>query len=183
MQSIRDQLNSGALDGALKDLYGAEALEEQRARFLMLEREFTAQFGESENEALFSAPGRSEIGGNHTDHQLGRVLAAAVTVDVCAVAAPRKDGVVRIHSLGFPPLSVSLDQLAPNAGEQNASEALVRGIAERFTQQGRNVGGFDAVTVSDVPKGSGLSSSAAFSILVCTIFSELYNKGNIPPVE
>lgn len=183
MQSIRERLNGGALDGALAELYGAEAVKTQRARYLMLEREFAAQFGENENEALFSAPGRSEIGGNHTDHQLGRVLAAAVTVDVCAVAAPRNDNLVRIHSLGYPPLTVSLDQLAPNAGEQNASEALVRGIAERFTQQGRKVGGFDAVTVSNVPKGSGLSSSAAFSILVCTIFSELFNGGKIPPVE
>ncbi|MEN6596106.1 MAG: galactokinase family protein [Clostridiaceae bacterium] len=183
MQSIREKLICGALDGALAGLYGADALQEQRARFLDLEQAFTAQFGESENAALFSAPGRSEIGGNHTDHQLGRVLAAAVTVDVCAVAAPRNDRVVRIHSQGYPPLCVSLDCLAPDQTEQNASEALVRGIAERFTQQGRKVGGFDAATVSNVPKGSGLSSSAAFSILVCTIFSELFNDGQIPPVE
>jgi galactokinase len=149
----------------------------------MLEREFTAQFGENENEALFSAPGRSEIGGNHTDHQLGRVLAAAVTVDVCAVAAPRKDGIVNIHSLGFPPLSVSLDQLAPNAGEQNASEALVRGIAERFTQQGRNVGGFDAVTVSDVPKGSGCHPARRSASSCVPFFPNCSTKAISPPVE
>jgi galactokinase len=182
MLPIQTKLTSGELDDALRYLYG-DALETQKQKYLALANAFEGAFGESDEAMLFSAPGRSEIGGNHTDHQLGRVLAATVTVDTRAVVAPRDDNVVRIHSQGYTPLCVTLDQLAPNAAEENASEALVRGIAERFTQTGRKVGGFDAVTASDVPKGSGLSSSAAFSILVSTIFSELYNNGEISPVE
>ena len=182
MLPIREKLAAGELDNQLRYLYG-DALDAQKQKYLALADAFEGAFGDSDDAVLFSAPGRSEIGGNHTDHQLGRVLAATVTVDTRAVVAPRSDNVVRIHSQGYTPLCVTLDQLAPNAAEENASEALVRGIAERFTQTGRKVGGFDAVTASDVPKGSGLSSSAAFSILVSTIFSELYNCGEIPPVE
>jgi galactokinase len=182
MLPIKTRLTNGDFDTTLRYLYG-DALEAQKAKYAALTDAFERAFGESDDAALFSAPGRSEIGGNHTDHQLGRVLAATVTMDTRAVVAKRSDNIVRIHSQGYTPLCVSLDHLAPYAGEENASEALVRGIAERFAQTGRKVGGFDAVTASDVPKGSGLSSSAAFSILVCTIFSELYNGGEIPPVE
>ena len=182
MLPIGQKLNSGELDDALRYLYG-DALNTQKQKYAALINAFESAFGDSDDAVLFSAPGRSEIGGNHTDHQLGRVLAATVTMDTRAVVAPRIDNIVRIHSQGYTPLCVSLDHLSPEATEENASEALVRGIAERFTQTGRNIGGFDAVTGSDVPKGSGLSSSAAFSILVSTIFSELYNDGKITPVE
>ena len=182
MLQIKTQLINGDFDATLRHLYGS-AMETQKAKYAALADAFESAFGESDDAALFSAPGRSEIGGNHTDHQLGRVLAATVTMDTRAVVAPRSDSIVRIHSQGYTPLCVSLDHLAPNAAEENASEALVRGIAERFAQTGRTVGGFDTVTASDVPKGSGLSSSAAFSILVSTIFSVLYNGGQIPPVE
>lgn len=182
MLPIRSRLTDGAFDSALQFLYGG-ALETQKQKYAALINAFEDAFGASESIALFSAPGRSEIGGNHTDHQLGRVLAAAVTMDTRAVVAPRADNLVRIHSQGYTPVCVSLASLAPDTGEENASEALVRGIAERFSLTGRAIGGFDAVTASDVPKGSGLSSSAAFSILVATIFSELYNGGQISPVE
>ena len=182
MLPIQTKLNNGELDDALRYLYG-DALESQKQKYIALTNAFESAFGESDDAVLFSAPGRSEIGGNHTDHQLGRVLAATVTMDTRAVVAPRADNIVRIHSQGYTPLCVSLDHLSPDSTEENASEALVRGIAERFMQTGRSIGGFDAVTASDVPKGSGLSSSAAFSILVSTIFSELYNDGKISPVE
>ena len=182
MLSIQTRLNRGEFDKTLSALYG-DAAEAQKQKYDALANAFEGAFGPSDDAVFFSAPGRSEIGGNHTDHQLGRVLAATVTVDTRAVVAKRSDNIVRIHSQGYTPLCVSLDRLAPDAAEENASEALVRGIAERFTQTGRKVGGFDAVTASDVPKGSGLSSSAAFSILVSTIFSELYNEGAISPDE
>jgi len=182
MLPIREKLAAGDLDDQLRYLYG-DALDAQKQKYLALADAFAGAFGDSDEAVLFSAPGRSEIGGNHTDHQLGRVLAATVTMDTRAVVAPRADNIVRIHSQGYTPLCVSLDHLSPDSTEENASEALVRGIAERFMQTGRSIGGFDAVTASDVPKGSGLSSSAAFSILVSTIFSELYNDGKISPVE
>ena len=182
MLPIRERLTNGEFEHTLKYLY-ASGYEAQKVKYAALTDAFEGAFGASEEAMIFSAPGRSEIGGNHTDHQLGRVLAAAVTMDTRAVVAKRADNIVRIHSQGYTPLCVSLDQLAPNTAEHNASEALVRGIAEKLQLDGRKIGGFDAVTASDVPKGSGLSSSAAFSILVCTIFSELYNDGQITPVE
>lgn len=182
MNTTRSMLESGAFDESLLRLYG-DSVQAQKVKYGALIDAFADAFGYGDSMQLFSAPGRSEIGGNHTDHQLGRVLAAAVTMDTRAVVVPRSDQVVRIHSKGYTPLCVSLDRLEPEEGEQNESGALVRGIAQRFVQTGRKVGGFDAVTASDVPKGSGLSSSAAFSILVCTIFSELYNDGGVSPVE
>ena len=182
MLDLQTKLTNGDFDQTLQYLYG-ETAQAQKQKYAALVNAFEGAFGACDDAVFFSAPGRSEIGGNHTDHQLGRVLAATVTVDTRAVVAPRSDSIVRIHSQGYTPLCVSLDHLAPDAAEENASEGLVRGIAERFTQTGRKVGGFDAVTASDVPKGSGLSSSAAFSILVSTIFSELYNDGKITPVE
>ncbi len=182
MSSVRDSLTGGALDGTLRSLYGDGFLL-QREKYLALLDRFKREFGLCDEAALFSAPGRSEIGGNHTDHQLGRVLAAAVTMDTRAAAAPRSDNAVCIRSKGYPPLRLSLDRLDPRPGETNGSTALVRGIAERLRTDGWKIGGFDACIESDVPKGSGLSSSAAFSILICTIFSGLFNEGEIPPVE
>ncbi len=182
MLQVQNSLVDGVFDDALSYLYGS-AFEGMKVKYGALADAFEGAFGAGGEAALFSAPGRSELGGNHTDHQFGRVLAAAVTLDTRAVAAKRSDNVVCIHSQGYTPLCVSLDRLAPDDTERNASEALVRGIAERLSANGRVIGGFDAVTASDIPKGSGLSSSAAFSILVCTIFSELYNDGMIPPVE
>ncbi len=182
MLPIREKLTNGDFDNELSYLYGAD-FEAQKVKYAALADAFEGVMGQNDAAMLFSAPGRSEIGGNHTDHQLGRVLAAAVTMDTRAVVAKRNDNIVRIHSQGYTPLCVSLDNLSPDSTEKNASEALVRGIAERLAQNGWTVGGFDAVTASDVPKGSGLSSSAAFSILVCTIFSELFNDGRISPVE
>ncbi|HRX59187.1 MAG TPA: galactokinase family protein [Eubacteriales bacterium] len=179
---MRDSLTGGALDGTLRSLYGDGFLL-QREKYLALLDRFKREFGLCDEAALFSAPGRSEIGGNHTDHQLGRVLAAAVTMDTRAAAAPRSDNAVCIRSKGYPPLRLSLDRLDPRPGETNGSTALVRGIAERLRTDGWKIGGFDACIESDVPKGSGLSSSAAFSILICTIFSGLFNEGEIPPVE
>ena len=149
MLPIGQKLNSGELDDALRYLYG-DALNTQKQKYAALINAFESAFGDSDDAVLFSAPGRSEIGGNHTDHQLGRVLAATVTMDTRAVVAPRIDNIVRIHSQGYTPLCVSLDHLSPEATEENASEALVRGIAERFTQTGRNIGGFSAGTASGV---------------------------------
>ena len=140
MLPISTKLIDGELDDKLRLLYG-DALEAQKQKYLALTDAFEGAFGESDDAVLFSAPGRSEIGGNHTDHQLGRVLAATVTVDTRAVVAPRNDNIVRIHSQGYTPLCVSLDQLAPNATEENASEALVRGIAERSHRPGARSAG------------------------------------------
>lgn len=124
---------------------------------------------------MISAPGRAEIGGNHTDHNNGKVLAAAVNLDTLAAVTPREDMLANIHSEGYDPISVSLEQLSPVDGERGTTSALVRGVAARFVELGRAIGGFDAVVCSNVRSGSGLSSSAAFEVMLCSIFDELYN--------
>lgn len=182
MPLTQREIANGALDMTLGSLYGAERLAAQRARYAHALTAFTGAFGERPERMLLSAPGRSEIGGNHTDHQLGRILAAAVTLDIIAIAAPRGDDAVCIHSAGYPPMRLSLGRLEPVEREKNTSAALVRGIAAALIRAGRRAGGFDAWIESDVPTGSGLSSSAAFGVLIGTIFSALHNGGALSPV-
>ena len=143
---------------------------------------FAAAFGSSP-ERYFSAPGRTEIGGNHTDHQRGRVLAAAVNLDT--VAAVRKNGTntIRIQSKGYPMSVVDLSRLEPVASEINATPALIRGVAARFTELGCQVEGFDAYCESTVLPGSGLSSSAAFEVLIGTIVNHLFFEGKVSQPE
>lgn len=124
---------------------------------------------------LVSAPGRTEIIGNHTDHNNGRVLAAAVNLDCVACVSPREDRMVHIHSEGFPDIELSLDELERKPEEEGTSAALVRGVAFRMLESGFQIGGFDAAITSDVLGGSGLSSSAAYEVLICAILDTLYN--------
>ena len=134
---------------------------------------FTAAFG-CEPIRYFSAPGRTEIGGNHTDHQRGRVLAAAVNLDTCAAVRPNSKHVIRVQSKGYPMCTVDLDVLTPVAAEINTTPALIRGVAARFVDFGCCVEGFDAYVESTVLPGSGLSSSAAFEVLMGTIINHLF---------
>ena len=126
-----------------------------------LDAEFAASFGGAP-EQYFSAPGRTEIGGNHTDHQRGRVLAGAVNLDTVAAVRANGTDTIRIQSKGYPMSVVELSNLEPVASEVNSTPALIRGVAARFVQLGCHVGGFDAYCESTVLPGSGLSSSAAF---------------------
>lgn len=130
----------------------------------------------------FSAPGRTEIGGNHTDHQHGKVLAAAIDLNTKAAVSPNKNGFIRIKSEGFDYFEIDLNCLEPIAAERGTTGALVRGIAARIAQLGHVVTGFDAYVVSTVLPGSGLSSSAAFEVLIGTIINTLDNCG-LTPVE
>jgi galactokinase len=132
---------------------------------------------------IFSAPGRTEVGGNHTDHQHGRVLAAAVNLDIIAVAAKTEGTVVKIKSEGFAGDVVDVSVLEPQEAESTHSPSLVRGVAAGMVQAGYKVGGLCAYTTSNVLKGSGLSSSAAFEVLVGTLFSYLYNDGAVDAVK
>ncbi len=143
---------------------------------------FFSAFG-TKPERYFSAPGRTEIGGNHTDHQRGCVLAAAVNLDT--VAAVRENGTrdIRILSQGYPLCQISLDSLRPLEEERNRTAALVRGVAAGFAQLGCPVKGFDAYCQSTVLPGSGLSSSAAFEVLLGTIVNTLFFHGKISPPE
>ncbi|MBE6850261.1 MAG: galactokinase [Ruminococcus sp.] len=159
-----------------------DALAPYRQRFLDAVSAFRAQFGDAQQIALFSAPGRTELGGNHTDHQGGHVLAASVNLDMIAVAAPNSSGCIRLKSEGFAMDSVELSCLMPKAEERNTSAALIRGIAAKFEEIGYPVTGFDAFVTSDVLCGSGLSSSAAFEVLVGTICNTFFAEGNTDAV-
>ncbi len=164
----------------MRRLYGP-ALQDQKARYRELLERFARLFPDRPDLAFYSAPGRTEIGGNHTDHNNGRVLAGAVDLDIVAAAAPNDQGLIRLHSEGYPPTVVSLDDLSIHPAETATSAALVRGICARLVELGFRVGGFDAVLSSRVPKGSGLSSSAAYEVLVATILNHLFNQGGIDP--
>lgn len=180
---ILERLGRGDLNAALATLYAADELPRQRERIVAAVAKFEALFGLGRELRLFSAPGRTEVGGNHTDHQRGRVLAAAVNLDVLCVAAKNDDGVIRIHSEGYARDEVETSDLAVRESEKNRAAALIRGVAARCKEKGFAVGGFDAYTTSDVLKGSGLSSSAAFEVAVGTILSHLYNGGGISAVR
>ncbi len=180
--TLHNQIQDGLWDSTLSKLYGTNAVSKQRQRYLQALSAFDTQFSSDEPIRILSAPGRTELGGNHTDHQHGRVLAASVNLDVVAVASPSDSSVVHIQSAGYPLDTVDLQSLDPQDAEKNRSASLIRGVAAYLQSHGYTIGGFNAYTVSDVPKGSGLSSSAAFETLVGTIFSHLYNHGTIDPV-
>ena len=148
-----------------------------------LDAGFDAAFGGAPNR-YYSAPGRTEIGGNHTDHQRGRVLAAAVNLDTVAAVRPNGTDLIRVQSKGYPLCEVNVTELTPVASEINTTPALIRGIAARFAELGCKVGGFDAYCESTVLPGSGLSSSAAFEVLIGTIINSLFfeNQASAPLV-
>ncbi len=181
--ALIQKLNDGLYDARFEKLYGDDVAN-QRARYIEAVNGFVETFGEPAGDLmLFSAPGRTEIGGNHTDHNHGRVLAGSVNLDVIAVVAASAAPYIRIKSQGYDMDTVALDELTPKQEELNRSAALIRGTAARFAELNYKIGGFDAYTTSNVLKGSGLSSSAAFEVLVGVILSDLYNESIVSPVE
>lgn len=147
-----------------------------------LDKGFAAAFGGAP-EYYFSAPGRTEIGGNHTDHQRGKVLAGAVNLDTIAAVRVNETNTIRVLSKGYPLSQVDVTQLTPVAGEINTTSALIRGVAARFSQLGCKVAGFDAYCESTVLPGSGLSSSAAYEVLMGTILNHLFFDGKVSQPE
>ncbi len=176
-------INTGKFDKTFAYIYGENAVELQRARYAEAVEEFDKLFPGRDNIVFYSAPGRTEVGGNHTDHQHGCVLAASVNLDVIAVVSPNNDNVIRIKSKGFDMDVIDLNELSPDPNEYNRASALIRGVASRFKDLGYNISGFDSYTTSNVLKGSGLSSSAAFEVLVGTILSLQFNDGKSNAVE
>ena len=165
----------------VRTLYGT-GWEQEKARYEEIEAGFREYFGDAAGAKYFSAPGRTEIAGNHTDHNHGRVLAASINLDIVGMAKKTDTGLIRLKSVEYGRIDeVYLDELAPN-GEDYGSRSLIRGICARCKELGFEIGGFDCFTKTKVLKGSGLSSSAAFEILIVTIISCLYNDGAIDPV-
>lgn len=153
-----------------------------KSRYLEAVDEFVNLYGERDNMRLFSAPGRTEIGGNHTDHQHGLVLAGSVNLDIIAVVSQNDDNVVRIKSKGYNMDEIDVADLDIKENEKGRARSLIRGVLAAFKNGGYSVGGFDAYTTSNVLKGSGLSSSAAFEVLVSNIVNGLYNDAKVDAV-
>ncbi len=183
IKSLNDKINGGN-NPLFLELYGtgANVLKEQAGRYASLMSDFEKTYGTDEVQ-LFSSPGRTEIGGNHTDHNHGRVLAGAVNLDNIAVAAKNGTNTVRIKSAGYSKFQVELTDFQPNDTEFYTSAALVKGIAAKMKENGYQIGGFDACIDGRVPKGSGLSSSASFEVLIGAIINELFNNGKMSAVE
>lgn len=171
------------LQEAVANLYGSRCLPAQSERYRRLLEGLERTFGPCERAAVFSAPGRTEIGGNHTDHQHGRVLAGSVDLDVIAAVAPSGDRTIRIQSEGFPMDVVDLDDLEVREEEKNTSASIIRGVAAWFAGHGCALEGFNAYTTSNVLKGSGLSSSAAFEVLVGNIINSLFYENKCDAVQ
>ena len=181
----KKRIADGKLEQTFRLLYGNEPveLEKQRKRYIDALNAFSELYPKHQEVFLFSAPGRTEIGGNHTDHQHGCVLAAAVNLDVIAVVAFHNEKIIRLKSKGYPEDFVDLNDLKAHTEEFGTSKALIRGIAAKFSDMGVLVSGFDAYTTSEVLSGSGLSSSAAFEVLVGTIIDIHDNHGNAGAIE
>lgn len=156
---------------------------EMDARFEHLLNEHEKEFGKKDNVALFSTAGRTELAGNHTDHNLGLVIAGTINLDTIAAVSLRDDNRVILKSEGFPVDDVDISDLEVRDNEKNTTSSLIRGIAAAFTKRGLKVGGFEANTTTRVLKGSGLSSSAAIEVLIAEIFNNLFNDDALPPVE
>jgi len=176
---IKSLLEEGQLTARICAVYGCDPAHAVKHgdRFSKAAQAFDNQFPSSGEASFFTAPGRTEIGGNHTDHQHGHVLAGSVDLDVIAVAAPNRDGLIRIKSEGYPADIIDVMSLTVHDEEINQSASLIRGIAARFAELGYPVSGFDAYTTSNVLSGSGLSSSAAFEVLIGNIINTFFAGG------
>lgn len=181
---LKQHIADGGLNEVLAHIYGAEAVDMQKARYSRAIDEFSALYGSDRDLTLYSVAGRSELSGNHTDHNHGCVVAASIDLDIIAVAAKRNDTTICIKSEGFPEDTVDFSAYAaPVSGRYGSSASIIAGMCAGFVKDGYSVGGFDAYTTSSVLKGSGLSSSAAFEDMVGNILNHMYNDGTVSNVE
>lgn len=181
-KELKELFASGAEDGLLKDIYLDEDLMDyQRQRYVEAISRYEELYGAGEAE-IYSAPGRSEIGGNHTDHQNGEVLAASINLDAIGIVG-KLDGAVKVVSGTAPEIVISLDDLAEKKEEEGTTKSLIKGVLAGIREHGGQIGGFQAYITSDVLIGAGLSSSAAFETIIGTIVSGLYNDMKISAVD
>lgn len=181
---LKQALAGTTLDSRFCEIYGSAALGTQKARYLHAVEEFEKLYGADREVALYSVAGRSELSGNHTDHNHGCVIAASIDLDIIAVASPSAGSVIRVKSEGFPEDVVDFGVYnAPNPARYEKSDSLIAGMVAGFRKEGLAVGGFDAYTTSNVLKGSGISSSAAFEDMIGNILNYVYNDGKVSNVE
>ena len=177
---MKQAVKGGKYDENFAYLYGDDEVLSARDRYLSAIDEFIDFFGYSDGEFYaFSAPGRTELCGNHTDHNFGKVLAGAVNIDVIAIVCKTDSDKIRVKSAGHRVNEININELEPIKSEEGNSNSILRGMTARIKELGYGIGTFDAYTVSNVPAGSGLSSSAAFECLLGCIQSELYGGGAI----
>ena len=180
---MKKNIQEGRLDERIIDIYvDTTKLEYHKKRYVQAIELFETYYGAGEAE-IFSAPGRSEVGGNHTDHQHGEVLAASINLDTIGIVRQTEDNQIRIISDDYDEVIVSLDDIGCKDEEKETTTALIKGVVAGFMERGYNVGGFRAYATSDVLIGAGLSSSAAFETLIGTILSGLYNDMSISAIE
>ncbi len=184
IRDVLQKIENNAYTKTFQKLYGTseEVLQHQKQRYLDAVQKFTQLYPKHKAIRIYSAPGRTEIGGNHTDHQHGCVLAAAVNLDAIAVVAFHRDGVIRVKSEGYDDFTVKLDDLSVQPTETGTA-AIIRGVAAKFSGLGAEIMGFDMYCTSDVLSGSGISSSAAFETLIGTIIDSFYNDSKAGAVE
>lgn len=177
------KIESGDYNDTILDIYVDEGkVEYQRRRYIDAINQYISAFGNDDVE-IYSAPGRSEVGGNHTDHQHGEVLAASINLDAIAVVKPLDEAVVKIISKGYDMITVSLDNIGLMENEKETTLSLIKGVLYKMTEMGYKIGGFQAYITSDVLIGAGLSSSAAYETLIGTIISGLYNDMKVSAIE
>lgn len=182
IDELREIIASGHLDNKIAEIIGSNDVDEEKKRYYAMLDEAIKLFGDGDYHFI-SSPGRAEIGGNHTDHQHGHVLAAGLNVDNLALVRRRDDHNAVFLDPKFSKIEVDLQDLSKKDDEKNTSESLIRGIAYKLKEMGYAIGGFDAICDSRVMIGSGISSSACFEVLIVEIFNALFNKGTIAPVE
>lgn len=182
IQNFLSKITSGELDQLFAKLYKPQDIDIQKSRYMSAVKKFTALYPNRNDIHVYSAPGRTEIGGNHTDHQHGCVIAGAVDLDVIGITSFHEEKIIRVKSEGYDEFAVSLEDLDVHIGEKGSSE-IVRGIAARFKDLGVEVKGFDMYTTSNVLSGSGISSSAAFETLISTAIDCYYNNNQVGAVE
>lgn len=182
IQDFQGNVTCSGFDNIFANIYKPQDIESQKSRYMSAVEKFTALYPNRNDIHVYSAPGRTEIGGNHTDHQHGCVIAGAVDLDIIGVVAFHDENIIRIKSEGYDEFAVSPDDLDVHIGEKGSSE-IVRGIAARFKDLGVEISGFDMYTTSNVLGGSGISSSAAFETLIATAIDSYYNNNQIGAVE
>ncbi len=181
ISQLKQSIINGDFDSDFSFLYGDYEASQQR--YINAVNGFAETFGEREEIRLFSAPGRTEVGGNHTDHQHGSVIAAAVNLDIIAVVALNGSDKINVKSEGFKMDTISVSDFEKCEKEKGRSISLIKGVCAKFKEAGCDIKGFDAYTTSNVLKGSGLSSSAAFEVLISTILNGLFYDNNMSPIE
>lgn len=180
-RTLSEKIQNGGFDESFNLIYPCVSTAKERYCGLLKMHE--ERFGIKDDISLFSTPGRTEISGNHTDHQHGRVLAGSINLDVIAAVSQNDDNIIRIKSVGHDEAVVDLSDLSVHENEKGSSPSLIRGVAFKLKDMGMKLGGFDAYTTSDVLAGSGLSSSAAFEVLVAEILNSLFNDEKLSAVE